>query len=349
MARSNLQQLAGQSMDTLLNINKCSRETHGLPQHAALSNNVHSSNNHGGSDVVFIPTPCIQITLSQAVEANAITDSINPTLSGIQESIKNRTFWFKFKTVKSPGDGHCLLHSLVTSLRGQKSVHSDLTFANYDINTLLTKLKEEVLANKQEYLPYIEGQSNLNLFTAMLEYVYRKCYDSAFGDLVPSIMSNALEKNIIIVECETNTLTVTTVGKQKHCTNDFVVLLKNGHHYDGLVLNQGNKLEDVNVTAINSPPYDSTLHGTNDKIKYYLGNQPAGNHTNVLNHSIPEVLHKGTFNVLGLNVNGLHSKLQLGILEEYVNNFDIACFSETMTNTIYDDAIPGYSSIVMSK
>ncbi len=46
---------------------------------------------------------------------------------------------------------------------------------------------------------------------------------------------------------------------------------------------------------------------------------------------------------------GITSKLNLGILEEYIKNFDIACLSETKTDYINDAAIDGYTPIIMSK
>ena len=46
---------------------------------------------------------------------------------------------------------------------------------------------------------------------------------------------------------------------------------------------------------------------------------------------------------------GITSKLNLGILEEYVKAFDIVCLSETKSDNIEDVAIEGYTPILMPK
>ncbi len=54
-------------------------------------------------------------------------------------------------------------------------------------------------------------------------------------------------------------------------------------------------------------------------------------------------------NILGLNVCGLQSKVKLGILEEYVQDFDVVCLSETKCDNVDSDTIAGFYPIVMSK
>ena len=54
-------------------------------------------------------------------------------------------------------------------------------------------------------------------------------------------------------------------------------------------------------------------------------------------------------NLVGINVCGLNSKLNLGILEEFAQDFDILCVSETKCDQVDDDAIPGFCSFVMPK
>ena len=53
--------------------------------------------------------------------------------------------------------------------------------------------------------------------------------------------------------------------------------------------------------------------------------------------------------ILGLNVCGIQSKLELGILEQYVQDCDFVCLSETKTSEVDDNCIPGYHPIVLSK
>ena len=39
-------------------------------------------------------------------------------VTNIVEDLKTGKFWSMFKLIKSPGDGHCLMHSVVNSLKG---------------------------------------------------------------------------------------------------------------------------------------------------------------------------------------------------------------------------------------
>ena len=45
-------------------------------------------------------------------------------------------------------------------------------------------------------------------------------------------------------------------------------------------------------------------------------------------------------NLLSLNVCGLRKKLNDGIFEEYIKNFDIICLTETKTDTITETLLP---------
>ena len=56
---------------------------------------------------------------------------------------------------------------------------------------------------------------------------------------------------------------------------------------------------------------------------------------------VPET-HTNCFNILGLKVCGLMSKLNMTILEEYISNFDMICLSETKLDM---GDIKGYSPI----
>ena len=52
-------------------------------------------------------------------------------------------------------------------------------------------------------------------------------------------------------------------------------------------------------------------------------------------------------NILGLNVCGLLSKLELGIIDNYVQDYDFLCFSETKTNDIDVNDINGFTPFIL--
>ena len=45
----------------------------------------------------------------------------------------------------------------------------------------------------------------------------------------------------------------------------------------------------------------------------------------------------------GLNVCGLKSKINLGILGDYIRHFDFVCLSETKAKNLPDDELPGFT------
>ena len=50
-----------------------------------------------------------------------------------------------------------------------------------------------------------------------------------------------------------------------------------------------------------------------------------------------------------INVCGLLSKVNLGVIDEYIQHFDFVCLSETKTDSICDDTFPGFTYIPMRK
>ena len=102
----------------------------------------------------------------------------------------------KYCIVKSPGDGHCFIHSIVT---GIKSMHPSICHIQATDHGVLEALKAETFCNAHTYIQISKGVSFESLMRGMNAYVYHKPYDSLFGDIVPNIISNALKINIMII------------------------------------------------------------------------------------------------------------------------------------------------------
>ena len=66
-------------------------------------------------------------------------------------------------------------------------------------------------------------------------------------------------------------------------------------------------------------------------------------------HNYVQLTQENIISIVGLNVCGLSSKLNLGILEEFAQDFDILCMSETKCDQVDVDAIPGFCSFVMPR
>ena len=137
----------------------------------------------------------------------------------------------RYSVLRSPGDGHCFIHSVVQSHNSQNPHAKRLT--NTDLIKLLT---DETLNNTDTYLPFMENKDINVLMTGLNDYVVNKHYDTSFGDLVPGIFSNAMSINILII-----TKTVTGHMKQLiECRSDSdtfnISVYKTGDHYDVIVV-----------------------------------------------------------------------------------------------------------------
>ena len=160
-------------------------------------------------------------------------------------------FWSYFKILKSPPDGHCIIHSILRCLLAKYGELSRNTMS------LLHTLMNECLSNINSYMPYFDGDSNLFLYL-MNEYMIRKVYNTSFGDIVPFIMSNALNEIIVIIETNSNGPRVMVIKPKNsyhpvsYCYLDrCLCLIKHTDHYDACV-----PLHDLD-------PYDTSFYCQN--------------------------------------------------------------------------------------
>ena len=137
------------------------------------------------------------------------------------------------KVVKSPGDGHCLLHSVTNAYNAVTATAS----ACIDIDVLSKKLKDETIMNAERYIDFIEGNGLPSLISGLNDYIYNTRYDYSCGDLVPVILTNALAIKLLIVTRNMNMYDVLLI--ESECTvgdhKGTVMVLKSGQHYDSIV------------------------------------------------------------------------------------------------------------------
>ena len=129
--------------------------------------------------------------------------------------------------IPSPGDGHCLLHSVISSCKHQ--LHHDI-----DIHCLKSHIFIEANANYALYRQFLETDDNNNFAISLGSYINNKIYNNSFGDILPLIVSNALKINLTIYDQrERNTLEKIDI----HCTQDnpqtTIILHRHGDHYNG--------------------------------------------------------------------------------------------------------------------
>ena len=121
----------------------------------------------------------------------------NSAFSGVLELLisQKHDIWKYCEIHKSPADGHCLLHSVVSSLKYQFLHNVDL-----DTNYLLGVISNEIAQYPERYVLYWKN-NDANVFYKGFEmYAKYNHYNSVFGDHVPMILANALKIDLILIE-----------------------------------------------------------------------------------------------------------------------------------------------------
>ena len=143
------------------------------------------------------------------------------------------TFWLFFDIEQSLGDGHCLLHSFIASMKSQYPQLPPI-----EMTALLNSIVSETYANLSAYVHFLIDSPSSVILHGMMRYVRNKVYDTVFGDLVPLIMSNAFDTNLVIITKAEHGHSFQTIepckaGGSGDRTN--VMLYKESDHYDPVV------------------------------------------------------------------------------------------------------------------
>ena len=149
------------------------------------------------------------------------------SMAELKYEIKTGHFWNLFRIVKSAPDGHCLIHSITTSLRVQhkRAVDNDI---------ILKSIQTETHSNIEKYKGFLEEYQKLKLIKHMKDYIYLKKYNTIFGDQVPLIIANALQLDIIIIEARENSWYPRIIAGPQGCSKTRVYIYKCREHYDGI-------------------------------------------------------------------------------------------------------------------
>ena len=96
----------------------------------------------------------------------------------------------------SPADGHCLLHSVVSSWQYQMA---NRPFVPITLEELKAKIFIETVNNADQYIPFYLSSDEQSIFKGLDRYLIDRHYDQSFGDLVPVIIANALNLTLHIL------------------------------------------------------------------------------------------------------------------------------------------------------
>ncbi len=97
------------------------------------------------------------------------------------------------RVLRSHGDGHCLIYSVCSSWTGQLYPTPAI-----DPEHVQSHIFIETVNNVDQYVPFIQPANRLSLITRLKGYLINKHYNQSFGDILPAIISNALQVSLNI-------------------------------------------------------------------------------------------------------------------------------------------------------
>ena len=174
------------------------------------------------------------------------------------------------KIRRSIGDGHCLLYSILSSL-------TQTDFLT-DLSTLKSHIVVETSTRADYYGTFISQNENLSMLLS--GYLQRKEYTTSFGDLLPSIISNALKINLNIINQTGSTFHLIKLQPTTGLTSKTVNIHRTGDHYNGLVGRMDAHRQQPRPVVIHStrqPANDRPrgraiyLQKKSTALKYFLG------------------------------------------------------------------------------
>ena len=150
----------------------------------------------------------------------------------------------------SPGDGHCLLHSFITSAETQLN-------KLYTLDDLKCRIYTESINNIAHYLQFITNNSRSLFTTYLRQYILYKQFNNQFGDIAPLILSNATGTTInIINELQHHSIEEIDI-KPRVPTDRTISIHRKGDHFNGL----------------NFTPKSPTIQSTTSKVIKYSSDQ----------------------------------------------------------------------------
>ena len=85
-------------------------------------------------------------------------------------------FFNYYRVDRSPGDGHCLLHSIAHSYKAHWPDERALTIVD-----IINQIESEIIKYWERYIPFIRENTIQNLMSQTYDYTRKKIYDSDLG------------------------------------------------------------------------------------------------------------------------------------------------------------------------
>ena len=137
--------------------------------------------------------------------------------------------------IQSPGDGHCLLHSTISSLHLQLG-------QNLTLEALKAQIYTESINNMNEYINFIKDSSRSLFSTYLRQYLLYKNYNNSYGDIVPLIIANTLGVKLVIIDESCNSCFKLHEIAPRSIPIHIIFLHRKQDHYNGIKKNSASSL-----------------------------------------------------------------------------------------------------------
>jgi exonuclease III len=224
-------------------------------------------------------------------------------------------------------DGHCLLNSVVTSLKHQlPNLHKHLS-----LKDLVDKIYSEARTNVDLY--NITTYGSTELFLKQLDsYLYQRCYNSEVCDVIPIIISKVLHVHLMIVEKRNNNLNCHQIGD--NANQDICIIYKENDHYNSIIpCKMNNQLHEV-ITENKQGNYIKTK--TKKKCNCYKDD----NISMCLCKMKTKFMKHNGLNIAQMNCRSMVPKFEEISHIVVSTNIDVLCLTETwLDESVFDSDI----------
>ena len=186
--------------------------------------------------------------------------------------------------MKTAGDGHCLLYAVLISWTLQLK-----TELPPSLHMLKCAIFMESLCNRDIYMEYMHDvNTNADYARSVSKYLLQKHYASAFGDLVPVIIANAMSLTVIIKDVHDNELRDVVIHPRTGQSQRTITIHRANDHFSGI------SIKDNNV-MMRSPAAVTQTNGKTSDVQPIEYTRSALLNLNSSSHLLQRQVRKNLF------------------------------------------------------
>ena len=184
----------------------------------------------------------------------------------ISKALSDASFGTLYDIKKSPGGGHCLLHSVIYGVNNQLFLQNTC-----DLNDIIELIRIETTSNIDLYVSFLVRGTRARLLAQMYMYIYEKKYDTPYEDMLPLVLSNALCLNLIILSQSASDYEIHKVIAGLSGNSDkYILVHKYKDHNDGITIKA-----EINHVNINDQTFAFCTPSISDSNSPLVACQPT--------------------------------------------------------------------------